>query len=268
MRQDQANTAEVLKTRHYDLDIARFDSLENARQKLQSETESLQAERNRVSKAIGAAKGKGQDAQALLDSVATLGERLKAGQSALAGVQAELHQLLSEIPNLPDDSVPLGKDENDNKETRRWGTPKEFDFEPLDHVDLGNGLGMMDYEMAANMAGSRFVVMYGDLARLHRALSQFMLDLHTRAHGYEETIVPVLLNPQACTQPGNSRSSPTTSSSPAMTRRTTSHPPPKCHSPTWWPGASSRPTICRSKKSPTPFVSAAKQAPTARIPAA
>ena len=197
LRQDQANTAEVLKTRHYDLDIARFDSLESARQKLQSETESLQAERNRVSKAIGAAKGKGQDAQALLDSVATLGERLKAGQSALAGVQAELHQLLSEIPNLPDDSVPLGKDENDNEETRRWGTPKEFDFEPLDHVDLGNELGMMDYEMAANMAGSRFVVMHGDLARLHRALSQFMLDLHTRAHGYEETIVPVLLNPQA-----------------------------------------------------------------------
>ena len=93
--------------------------------------------------------------------------------------------------------MPLGKDENDNEETRRWGTPREFDFEPLDHVDLGNELGMMDYEMAANMAGSRFVVMHGGLARLHRALSQFMLDLHTRAHGYEETIVPVLLNPQA-----------------------------------------------------------------------
>ena len=196
LRQDLANTAEALKTRNYELDTGRLDALEQARRKLQGETESLQAERNLASKAIGAAKANGEDATALLDSVASLGERLKAGQGKLAEVQGELHQLLSEIPNLPHASVPVGKDENDNEEIRRWGTPGEFPFEVLDHVDLGNGLGMMDYEVAASLAGSRFVVMHGGLARLHRALAQFMLDLHVREHGYEETIVPVLVNPK------------------------------------------------------------------------
>ena len=195
LKQDIAHTAEVLKTRNYDLDIERFNALEQARQKLQSETEELQAERNRASKAIGVAKSKQQDAKALLDSVASLGERLKAGQAALAETQAALHHLLSDIPNLPDDSVPVGKDENDNEEIRRWGAPREFEFEALDHVDLGVQLGM-DYEAAARLAGSRFVVLHGDLARLHRALAQFMLDLHTREHGYEETIVPMLVNPK------------------------------------------------------------------------
>ena len=195
LKQDIAHTAEVLKTRNYDLDIERFNALEQARQKLQSETEELQAERNRASKAIGVAKSKQQDAKELLDSVASLGERLKAGQAALAETQAALHHLLSDIPNLPDDSVPVGKDENDNEEIRRWGAPREFEFEVRDHVDLGVQLGM-DYEAAARLAGSRFVVLHGDLARLHRALAQFMLDLHTREHGYEETIVPMLVNPK------------------------------------------------------------------------
>ncbi len=199
LKQELARTAEVLKTRHYDLDIDRFETLERTRRDLQNHTEALQAERNRASKAIGAAKAQGREArdvQELLDSAAVLGERLKAGQSELAGVQTELHQLLSEIPNLPHASVPPGRDENDNEEARRWGAPREFDFAPRDHVDLGEGLGMMDYEAAAGLAGSRFVVLRGGLARLHRALAQFMLDLHTREHGYEETIVPVLVNPK------------------------------------------------------------------------
>lgn len=196
LRQDLANTVKVLKTRNYDLSVERFDSLEQRRRKIQHDTELLQATRNRVSKSIGAAKAEGRDARELLDSAAALGEQLTAGQAALAEVQAELHQLLSEIPNLPHDSVPVGKDENDNEEIRRWGTPREFAFEPLDHVDLGARLGMTDYEAAASLAGSRFVVMRGGLARLHRALAQFMLDLHIREHGYEETIVPVLVNPK------------------------------------------------------------------------
>lgn len=195
LKQDIAHTAEVLKTRNYELDIARFNALEAARQKWQRETEGLQAERNRVSKQIGVAKGKGLDAQDLLDSAAALGERLKAGQAALAETQAELEQLLNEIPNLPHDSVPRGADENDNEEVRRWGAPREFDFEVRDHVDLGAPLGM-DFDTAAMLAGSRFVVLRGSLARLHRALAQFMLDLHIREHGYEEVNVPLLVNPQ------------------------------------------------------------------------
>lgn len=197
LRQDPAKTAEVLKTRNYELDIERFEQLDQGRRSLQNETELLQAERNRASRAIGAAKGKGQDVQPILDSVATLGERLKARQMELGEVQAALHRLMSEIPNLPHHSVPVGKDENDNVEMRRWGLAREFEFDVLDHVDLGVGLGMMDYETAASLSGSRFVVMNGGLARLHRALAQFMLDLHTREHGYEETMVPVLVKPNA-----------------------------------------------------------------------
>ena len=197
LKQDLAHTAEVLKTRNYQLDVARLDALEQARADSQSETESLQAERNRASKSIGVAKAKGEDAQSLLDSMADLGVRLKHGQAKLAQVQGELRQLLSDIPNLPHHTVPVGSDENDNTEARRWGTPREFDFTPLDHVDLGNALGMMDFDAAADLAGSRFVVMRADLARLHRALAQFMLDLHTREHGYQETNVPVLVNAKA-----------------------------------------------------------------------
>lgn len=197
LKQDAKSTAEVLKTRNYTLDIKRVNILQESQQALQKETESLQAERNSTSKAIGIAKGKGEDVQAQLASVASLGGKLKDSQAKLTAVQDELHQLLSEIPNLPHSSVPVGKDENDNPEIRQWGTPRKFDFQPLDHVDLGNALAMMDYEMAAKLAGARFVVMHAGLARLHRALAQFMLDLHTREHGYEETIVPVLLNPKS-----------------------------------------------------------------------
>ncbi len=197
LKQDLTNTAKVLKTRNYELDIARLDALEQSRRKLQGDTEALQAERKRASKTIGAAKSRGEDAKTLRDSMISLGAQLKAGQSELTEVQAELHQLLSEIPNLPDPSVPVGADENDNIEARRWGSPREFEFTPRDHVDLGTDLGMMDYEAAANLAGARFVVMRAALARLHRALAQFMLDLHTREHGYIETNVPVLIKPEA-----------------------------------------------------------------------
>ena len=196
LRQGMRQIAEVLKTRNYHLDVARLDALEQSRQTHQQETESLQAERNRTAKAIGAAKAKGGCAGELLEAAASLGERLKASQSALGEVQAQLHQLLSEIPNLPHESVPLGADENDNAEVRSWGAPRKFEFAPRDHVDLGGDLGMMDYDAAAGLSGARFVVLRGDLARLHRALAQFMLDLHVREHGYEETIVPVLVKPE------------------------------------------------------------------------
>jgi len=196
LKQDLDAVARALKTRHYDLDRARFDALENARRAQQSESEALQAERNRASKAIGAAKARGEDAGAMLAEAAALGERLKAKQAELAEVQAQLRQYLSGMPNLPHDSVPRGDDENDNREIRKWGSPREFDFEVRDHVDLGAALGM-DYEAAGAISGARFVVLHGQLARLHRALAQFMLDLHVREHGYRETNVPVLLKPKA-----------------------------------------------------------------------
>ena len=195
LKQDLAHTVAALKTRNYQLDVARFELLQQTRRTLQSETETLQAERNTASKAIGVAKAKGESAQELLDSVANLGQRLKDQQTKLTEVQEELHQMLSEIPNLPHSSVPVGNDENDNVEVRRWGTPRKFDFTPLDHVDLGDALGMMDFKSAAKLAGSRFVVLHLGLARLHRALAQFMLDLHVDEHGYEETITPILVNP-------------------------------------------------------------------------
>ncbi|WP_423907439.1 serine--tRNA ligase [Candidatus Spongiihabitans sp.] len=196
-KQDIGQIAEKLQVRGYTLDIARYQNLENERQVLQSETESLQAERNKTSKQIGAAKAKGKEVQEILDSVANLGEQLKIKQTALNVVQQKLNQLFSEIPNIAHQSVPVGKDEQDNVEVRLWGTPKEFDFEIKDHVDLGEGLQMMDFKAASKLAGSRFVVMQGSLARLHRALAQFMLDLHVNEHGYTEVNVPLLVNPQA-----------------------------------------------------------------------
>lgn len=197
VRQNIGEVAQQLAHRGYMLDVENFQSLDNDRRRLQGETESLQAERNRVSKQIGIAKAKGEDAQPILDSVADLGDRLKASQAELNEVQSALHAIMSEIPNLAHESVPVGKDEDDNVEVRRWGIPQEFDFMVKDHVDLGEGVGGMDYEAAAKLSGSRFVVMQGPLARLHRALAQFMLDLHTAEHGYTEAIVPVLVNPQA-----------------------------------------------------------------------
>jgi len=184
LRQDLEQVKQKLAARGYILDVDAFSSMEARRKSLQSETEALQAARNEASKRIGAAKAKGEDAQPILDSVADLGDQIKQSQSELNALQESIHQLYSGIPNLPHESVPEGKDEEDNIEVRKWGTPAAFDFAVKDHVDLGESLGMMDYEAAAKLSGSRFVTMQGGLSRLHRALAQFMLDLHVTEHGY------------------------------------------------------------------------------------
>ncbi len=196
LRDNITLVAEKLKTRGFDLDIARYRELDARRKALQSESESRQADRNRISKEIGIAKSNGEDTQTLLASIAHLGGELKILQTELTEVQDRLHQMMSEIPNLAHASVPLGKTEAENVELRRWGSPPEFDFAIKDHVDLGEGLGMMDYETAGRIAGARFVVLKGHLARLHRALAQFMLNLHVDEHGYTEANVPMLVNAQ------------------------------------------------------------------------
>ena len=191
---DLEQLAARLLVRGFEFDVSAFQALESRRKDVQGKTESLQAERNRVSKEIGAAKSRGEDAQPLLDSVANLGDELKSLQTELSEIQDDLHQMLIQIPNLAHESVPEGEDEEQNVEFRRWGTPAEFDFQVRDHVDLGEGLGLMDYESAGRLSGSRFVVLKGELARLHRALAQFMLNLHVDEHGYSEANVPMLVN--------------------------------------------------------------------------
>ena len=185
--------ADRLKKKHFVLDVARLHALETQRKTLQVETETLQNERNTRSKAIGQAKAKGADVGPLLEEVGDLGERLDRAKQALSNVQDALTELQLAIPNLPDDSVPGGDDEADNFELRRWREPTRFNFEAKDHVDLGAG-GHLDFEAAARIAGSRFVVIQGDLAGLHRALTQFMLDTHVREYGYEEVYVPYIVN--------------------------------------------------------------------------
>ena len=180
--------------RGFVFDRNRFESLEAQRKELQVTTQNLQNERNSKSKGIGKAKAAGENIQPLLDAVASLGDELKEAQERLAEVQQELQQMLLEIPNIPDVSVPDGKVEEDNREERRWGTPRDFDFEPKDHVDLGSASGLFDSETAAKITGSRFTLLSGPLARLHRALTQFMLDTHVSEHGYTETYVPYLVN--------------------------------------------------------------------------
>ena len=197
LRNDLERIAGVLARRGYALDIARLNELEAQRKALQIDAQDLQNERNTKSKSIGKAKAAGEDIQPLLDEVATLGDRLKAATDALAAVQDQLNAIALNTPNLPDDSVPDGKDENDNREERRWGEPPQFDFEPRDHVDLGAALDMLDFDAAAKLTGSRFAVMSGPLARMHRALTQFMLDTHTTEHGYTEAYVPFMVNPDS-----------------------------------------------------------------------
>ena len=172
----------------------RFLALEEKRKALQVRTQELQAERNTRSKSIGKAKAAGEDIAPLLKEVEGLGEQLKAAEQELGTIQEELNDILMGIPNIPHDSVPDGHDEEDNIEVRRWGEPRAFDFEAKDHVDLGEGLGQLDFESAAKLSGSRFCTMQGPLARLHRALIQFMLDTHSRDHGYTEVYVPYLVN--------------------------------------------------------------------------
>ena len=175
------------------LDVERFRALENERKTIQTRTEELQAKRNSLSKQIGMAKGKGEDASGLMAEVAGIADELKAGADRLEVVQGELHGMLMAVPNLPHDSVPVGHDEHGNVEVRRWGTPRAFDFPVRDHVDLGQPLGL-DFETGARLSGARFTFMKGGIARLHRALAQFMLDTQTTKHGYTECYTPYIVN--------------------------------------------------------------------------
>ncbi|MCG7954156.1 MAG: serine--tRNA ligase [Candidatus Thiodiazotropha endolucinida] len=194
IRNNLEEVAAQLRRRGYELDTQLIAQLEERRKGLQVKSQELQNERNSRSKSIGKAKAAGEDIQPLLAEVAELGDRLKVLQEDLNSVQAELSEITLGIPNIPHESVPDGRDEADNREERRWGEPREFDFEPKDHVDLGDASGLLDFEAAARITGSRFAVMAGPLARLHRALIQFMLDTHTTEHGYTEAYVPYMVN--------------------------------------------------------------------------
>ncbi len=194
LRNDLDGTAQRLKARGFDLDVRRFQELEQERKGVQVRTQELQAKRNQSSKQIGIAKSKGEDVSAIMNNVASLGDELKAAEEKLAVIQSHLNDLLMTIPNLPHESVPIGKSEADNVEVRRVGTPRSFDFPVKDHVDVGEGLKQLDFETAVKITGARFSLMKGPLARMHRALAQFMLDTHTQAHGYTEVYVPFLVN--------------------------------------------------------------------------
>ena len=193
LRQNLDDVVNALAKRGYKMDTTRFNELEEKRRVLQISLQDLQNERNTSSKQIGIAKSKGEDVSAILASVATLGEKLAAAQAELDVVTDELNTMLLDMPNMPHSDVPVGKDEDDNVEIKRWGTPREFSFEPKDHVALGENTGM-DFEAAAKISGSRFVVLKSSMARLHRALAQFMIDTHTEEHGYTEVNVPVVVN--------------------------------------------------------------------------
>ncbi|MBS0571300.1 MAG: serine--tRNA ligase [Proteobacteria bacterium] len=188
------SVAGQLAARGYVLDTAAIESLEARRKAAQMRTQDLQNLRNTRSRAIGMAKGKGEDTSALMAEVAGIGDQLKANEQALAEIQAALSAITLGIPNLTDGSVPQGKDESDNKQVHAWGTPRKFDFVVKDHVELGARHGWLDGEVAAKLSGARFTVLRGELARLHRALAQFMLDLHTQEHGHLECNVPVIVN--------------------------------------------------------------------------
>jgi seryl-tRNA synthetase len=198
LRSRLAETAERLKqTRGFDLDVSAVETLESERKRLSTETQDLQNLRNTRSKAIGQAKSKGEDVAPLMAEVAGIGDKLKANEQALAEVQAKLAGIALGIPNIPHESVPVGKDENDNAEIARWGTPRTFGFKVKDHVELGERHGWLDGDAGAKLSGARFTVLRGQLARLHRAIAQFMLDLHTGEHGYLECNVPVIVNAES-----------------------------------------------------------------------
>lgn len=197
LRAELAYVAEQLARRGIALDTGRIEALEARRKAIQVQTQELQGERNSRSRLIGQAKKAGEEVAPLLAQVADLGDKLKAAEAELAEVQNDLSQIALGLPNLPHASVPDGRDEGDNREERRWGQPRVFAFEPKDHVDLGVPTGWMDFDVAAKLTGSRFVVLSGPLARLHRALIQFMLDTHTREHGYVEVYVPYLVNAES-----------------------------------------------------------------------
>ena len=193
LRKDIDQVAARLKARGYQLDVPAFNALEAQRKEIQTRTETLAASRNALSKQIGQAKAKGEDASALMAQVADLPAQLDAAAAELAAVQTQMDAWLASIPNLPHESVPVGTSADDNQEVRRWGTPRTFDFEVKDHVDVGAELGL-DFEVATKLTGSRFAVMKGGMARLHRALAQYMLDVQTGRHGYTECYTPYIVN--------------------------------------------------------------------------
>ncbi len=197
LRTQLAATAATLTHRNYALDAAAFEAIEAERKQIQTQTEALQAQRNASSKQIGVAKSKGEDVSAIMAQVAGIGDQLKACEAQLASVQTKMEALLLTIPNMPHASVPLGKSESDNVEVRRWGTARAFDFPVQDHIAIGEKMGGIDFETAAKLSGARFAVMKGGMARLHRALAQFMLDTHTQQHGYIECYVPYLVNAES-----------------------------------------------------------------------
>ncbi|MEE9413501.1 MAG: serine--tRNA ligase [Methylococcales bacterium] len=201
-RQDLEQVAKQLLRRNIQLDVVLLEQLEAQRKNVQTRTQELQAERNAHSKKIGKAKAQGQDIQPLLKEVELLGDDLKQQETSLNKIQQQLHNYFLELPNILDDDVADGKSEDDNVEIMRWGEPRAFDFEVKDHVDLGVELGQMDFEIAAKITSSRFVTLRAGLARLHRALTQFMLDTHADKHGYTECYVPYLVNAASLTGTG------------------------------------------------------------------
>jgi seryl-tRNA synthetase len=202
LRADPEAVADALAPRGYEFDVTAWRELEARRKELQIQVQELQNQKNQSAKSIGQAKARGEDIQPLLDEVKHLGELLSQSEAAFNEVRDEQQAWLMGIPNLALPEVPVGKDENDNVEIRKWGEPTQFDFEPRGHVELGEGSGMLDFPSAAKIAGSRFVVLKSGLARMHRALAQFMLDVHTQEHGYTELYLPYLVNAETMTGTG------------------------------------------------------------------
>jgi seryl-tRNA synthetase len=194
LRNDLPGVAAALAKRGVTLDSERFEALERERKRIQTRTQELQAKRNTLSKQVGIAKGSGRDPSMLLGEVAGLGDELKDLERELDNVQAKLRDFLLELPNVTHPTTPVGRSEADNVEVRRHGEPRKFDFAPRDHTDLGEALGFLDFATAAKLSGARFTFLRGDLARLHRALAQLMLDTHTREHGYTECYTPYIVN--------------------------------------------------------------------------
>ena len=194
LRSQPEALAQRLEIKGFTLDVQRLRSLDDQRKSLQTKMQDLQAERNRSAKEVGRLKAAGEDAATLIEQTSGISGRIGEIEGELEDVRRDLDALIQGIPNVPHESVPSGGNDADNEEVRRWSEPTTFEFEPVDHVSLGSGLGMMDFEVAAKITGSRFVVMSREIAKLHRALIQFMLDLHTKEHGYQETYVPYLVN--------------------------------------------------------------------------
>jgi len=196
LRKDLETVVAQLKSRKFDFDAAKFTALETERKTVQTRTQELQAKRNSASKQIGVAKSKGEDASAIMQEVAGLGDQLKADEARLIEIQTELQEILLNVPNVPHTSVPVGLSEENNVEVRKEGTPRTFDFEIKDHTDVGTPLGL-DFDTGAKLSGARFTLMRGQIAKLHRALAQFMIDTQTEQHGYTECYTPYMVNAES-----------------------------------------------------------------------